>query len=96
MTETIYISIGNTDNKLTQQQWAAFHNAVDGLIRRWAVQIYGAWVSPSVHPYQNACWCIQWDPEDTGLKKTLAKHAAEYLQDSIAWAVAVTEFIERK
>lgn len=95
-TETVYISIGNTDNKLTQQEWAAFWGSIDSLVRRWAIQVYGAWVSPSASPFQNACWCIQWSTRDTGLKKTLARYAAEYRQDSIAWAIALTEFIQPK
>jgi hypothetical protein len=93
-TKTIYLSIGNSDDKLTQREWSMYRQDIDNLVRRWAGTIHGAWVSPSAEPWQNACWCFEWDPQKTGLKLTLAKYAAEYGQDSIAWAEApVTEFI---
>lgn len=92
-TRTVYISIGNSDDKLTQVEWAEFYGMTDSLVRRWARHVHGAWLSAPDSSYQNACWCIQWLPEDTGLKLTLARYAAEFRQDSIAWAEATTEFI---
>lgn len=68
---TTYITIGNSDNRLTQQEWARFHRHVDDTVREaaasvnsfgyddWRVTIHGAWVSPSAAPSQNACWAIE-------------------------------------
>lgn len=102
---TVYVSIGNSDDKLPQADWASFHTGVDAVIRRAAHQVHGAWVSPSTDPWQNACWCIVLDPnaymdraEDIDwLRVQLANLAKAYDQDSIAWAEApTTEFLGPK
>lgn len=96
---TAYISIGNSDDKLPQAEWATFHAAVDGVIRRAAHRVHGAWLSPSADPWQNACWCIEIEdaPGFLGtnwLRGQLANLAKAYEQDSIAWAEAPkTEFL---
>lgn len=96
---TVYVSIGNSDDKLGQADWATFHSAVNGVIRRAAHRVHGAWVSPSTDPWQNACWCIEIDeaPGVFGtqwLRNQLANLAGAYGQDSIAWAeTPKTEFL---
>ncbi|WFE41928.1 hypothetical protein [Micromonospora sp. WMMD998] len=92
---TVYISIGNSDDRLTQKEWAAFalrtHLAVDAYAR----EIHGSWYSGPATEYQNACWCAQ-IPERRidGLKDRLRELARDFRQDSIAWAVAPdTEFL---
>lgn len=95
-TKTIYISIGNSDDKLTQQQWASFYRHVNLAIRDAASAVHGQWVSEPAAAWQNACWCVE--IPDNGsigmLRGRLAAEAAAYLQDSIAWAeVPVTEFL---
>jgi hypothetical protein len=91
---TVYVSIGNSDDKLTQSQWAIFRSAVNVLIRMHASQIHGAWASISHDAWQNACWAFDVDPAITEyMKGELARLAAQFDQDSIAWAVAETEFI---
>jgi hypothetical protein len=91
---TVYISIGNSDDKLTQLQWHAFHAAVNALVRRFASRIYGDWVSPSTEMWQNACIAAEIPAEHIDvLKALLGRHAFDYLQDSIAWAEATTEFV---
>ncbi len=98
---TVYISIGNSDDKLTQADWAAFHTAVREAIRRAAHVVHGEWTSPSTDPWQNACWCIEVisDPDAdynhaAWLRGQLANLAKAYDQDSIAWAEAPkTEFL---
>lgn len=89
-----YISIGNSDDKLTQREWAAFWLRVDSLLRRWADAVHGAWLSQPSDRYQNACWCIEIEaPAAESVKATLRRVAAEFTQDSIVWAPAQTEFI---
>ena len=96
-----YISIGNSDDKLSQMQWGKFYRKVDLLIqgyRQSGIQVHGRWVSQSTDYWQNACWCI-----DTGqitatiegsLKAQLRDLAGQFGQDSIAWALAFeTEFL---
>lgn len=96
-----YISIGNSDDKLPQAEWADFVRRVG-----YAVQmasevaggaVHGRWLSEPSSPWQNACWALQLPVNTTyvaRLRATLAALAVEYRQDSIAWAVAPdTEFI---
>lgn len=99
---TVYITIGNSDDKLGQAEWASFYAAVDGVIRRVAHRVHGAWVSPSTDPWQNACWCAEVprgpfggvDDAPKWLRGQLANLASAYGQDSIAWAEApAVEFL---
>jgi hypothetical protein len=107
---TVFVSIGNTDNRLTQQQWSSFYTRVDWEIRHLGedsgeyVIIRGRWVSPSTDPYQNACWAFTpysdiWDGEDgvrEYTRQTLQEIAGDYGQDSVAWAEATVEFLPGK
>lgn len=91
----VYITIGNSDDKLKQRDWAAFYVDVDQLIRANAVQVYGAWISNTQDPWQNACWCAEL-PADllAHVETELSALAYRYDQDSIAMAGAEVEFIE--
>lgn len=91
---TAYISIGNSDDKLTQREWAGFVNETQEAVRNLAYTKHGEWFSATTSPYQNACWCVEVRPVMVAdLKERLAKIAHAYRQDSIAWAEATTEFI---
>lgn len=91
---TVYASIGNSDDKLTQQSWSWYIDGLLAAINRKAERIHGVWYSLPDSPYQNACVCFDIHPTDMeGLKVELGKLAAEYGQDSIAWAEATTQFI---
>src|SRR5690348_9382101 len=96
---TVYVSIGNSDDKLTQGRWADFVREVWHVLMNRSVKVHGAWFSAPDSPYQNACWCVEFlsgtsfDPNYKLAQGNLAKLAHVYGQDSIAWAVATTEFI---
>jgi len=93
-TRTVYASIGNSDDKLTQARWAEFHAKVTATVRSHALRVYGDWTSGSADPWQNACIGFEIGHETTErLRRDLAELAAEYGQDSIAWAEAETRFI---
>lgn len=91
----VYISIGNSDDKLGQAEWAAFAGTTQGTIRRAAMAVHGEWTSLPWSSYQNACWCVELtDKSAAWLKPELVWLAGEYHQDSIAWAEAsFTEFL---
>lgn len=92
---TVYISIGNSDDKLTQAEWAAFYRETCLAVREHAAAVHGQWVSEPASAWQNACWCIEIDDEAAGfLAAELSGLANVYHQDSIAWAEATTKFIE--
>jgi len=92
---TIYASIGNSDDKLTQREWSQFLRAFLAGIRMHAAEIHGEWHSSPTAPFQNACVCfeiVECEAED--LRDLFGRMAHQYRQDSIAWAVApTTEFL---
>lgn len=91
-----YISIGNSDDKLTQMNWGKYYRKVD-LIIQWVRNIggtiHGRWASQPTDYWQNACWCIEFPDTATmtadiqALMHQLTKVAGDFGQDSIAWAV---------
>lgn len=92
----VYISIGNSDDKLTQAEWSTFYKRTDAEISTFAEEIHGRWISDPVSRYQNACWCIEInnsiDMDD--LRDVLAQIAVKFKQNSIAWAaVDHTDFL---
>jgi len=98
----VYISIGNSDDKLTQREWSNFITDLDAHLEYYAddrsAQIHGRWFSAPDDPWQNACWCVELVVDDAtdvaaGLKARLRVLAAKYRQDAISWAVAETEFL---
>lgn len=92
---TVYASIGNSDDRLTQARWSEFHAAFAELIRDYATTIHGAWLSNPADPWQNACIAFDVDINDVGdLQRELILVAGRFDQESIAWAEAGdTEFI---
>jgi hypothetical protein len=91
--KTIYVSIGNSDNKLTQREWSGFVCKVAKAVRRHAEIVHGEWASLPFAEWQNAAWCFEVFG-GSGLRVQLSYLASEYRQDSIAWAeVPRTEFI---
>ncbi|GAA4225994.1 hypothetical protein GCM10022254_09420 [Actinomadura meridiana] len=92
---TVYASIGNSDDKLTQTRWSGLAQRFVNEINQFASRIHGVWYSAPDSRYQNACVCF----EITGarapyLREYLAAACKDFDQDSIAWAVVQgTEFI---
>jgi hypothetical protein len=82
----VHISIGNSDNKLTQSLWAGYVAEVDCWVVEYALTIHGAYFSLPTVPWQNACWAFEIDADKTGfLKKKLKGLAKTYDQEAIAW-----------
>ncbi|MEU1883404.1 hypothetical protein ABZ470_39375 [Streptosporangium sp. NPDC020072] len=92
---TVYVSIGNSDDKLTQREWARFVQDTGYAVHRQAREVHGVWLSPPDWEYQNACFCLEIPRDEVRfLKAELAGLCETYRQDSIAWAEApATEFI---
>ena len=91
----VYIGIGNTDNKLTQQEWVQFIESVESVVE--GMPLHGAWFSRPDAPWQNACWLMDISQNSpvyiADMKARLSMLAQRYKQDSIAWAEAETEFL---
>jgi hypothetical protein len=100
----VYISIGNSDDKLSQADWVQFIEDVDGhideSIEGGRGHLHGRWFAAPNVPWRSACWCVGIiaDPHlgsrADWLRDRLSTLAATYNQDSIAFAVADTEFIK--
>lgn len=77
-----YISIGNTDDKLTQLEWSKFvadtRQVIDYTIcgtgpeHPWG-KVHGAWFSAPSDPWQNACWCVELDDGGPDFRRTPAE-----------------------
>lgn len=90
----VYISIGNSDDKLTQAEWSKY--VVEMLTRVVSIgKRHGDWYSAPYTPYQNACWCVEFssDADIQEAREVATEIRQKWRQDSIAWAVAETEFI---
>lgn len=91
---TVYISIGNSDDKLPQAEWALYVQEVRAVVNAWAPEVHGAWFSAPDSTWQNACWCAEFNVEHLdAIRHALADIREKYQQDSVAWAVARTEFL---
>lgn len=93
----VYVGIGNTDNKLTQQEWSRFIQETEILFD--GLPMHGAWFSRPDAPWQNACWLADiselTSEEVDDLKNALRGVGGWYRQDSVAWAIADTEFLRQ-
>ena len=89
----VYVCIGNSDDKLRQFDWSLFVMEAKNLFSQ--VKKHGEWFSAPDARYQNACWCIEIQPnEKEFIQKFLTAMCRSYEQDSISWAeVPMTEFI---
>jgi hypothetical protein len=90
----VYVSIGNSDDKLTQEQWSRFALEISAEVASVG-KLHGAWFSNPVSRWQNACWCVEFDSgkEAAAAKAVAAELGRNYGQESVAWAVAETEFL---
>lgn len=94
-TMTVYLSIGNSDNKLTQQRWSEYVREMAALVDQFALQTYGWYFSLPDAPWQNAMCAVKAAvdmlPQFRGQVKTLR---GLFNQDSVAWVEAPqTEFL---
>lgn len=92
--KTITIQIGNTDNKLTQQDWAAFVLMVRTTILKYCINVEFCGGPPNWERWQNVAWVINIKEENIPrLKSALSLDRVTFNQDSVAWTEGITEFI---
>lgn len=94
-TLTAYVSIGNSDDKLSQREWSDFVADFRRVMTRYASEIYGVWYSAPDAEYQNMCIAAAVRPGSVDvLRGDLTEMREHFQQDSVAWAfVDETEFI---
>jgi hypothetical protein len=94
---TVYIGIGNSDDRLSQAEWSRYIGDIRSEIKGWSggSNVLGEWFSRPDSAYQNACFCASFDHDQIGrLRMNLRLIRQEYRQDSIAFAVVqYTELI---
>lgn len=84
--KTISIQIGNSDNKLTQQEWGKFVREVNGAIEAHAAAVHFFGGPSNWSPWQNVAWVIECaEYMIPSLKDYLAKTKVAHQQDSIAY-----------
>ncbi len=92
---TVYVSIGNSDDRLTQARWSSLTVELHNVAAEYASETHGFWYSAPGVMWQNACMCIEIPPANVeAAQRELRRLAAEYGQDSIVWAEATTTFLE--
>ena len=92
--QTLSILIGNSDNKLSQQNWAQFCISMGSSIRHHAARLHFYGLSNPDSEYQTACWVVEIEDKDLdSLIKSIAMKRSMYEQDSIAVIYGQTQFI---
>lgn len=93
--KTGVIQIGNSDDKLSQTDWAQFILDITLIVSRYRIHQHFNGFSAAESPWQNACWVID-IPDDRHLEMLhveMGTIAQKYKQKSIALTVGDTEFI---
>lgn len=95
--KTITICIGNTDNKLSQLEWALYIAYVDKLLKDTKYVGLSAHFSGGSSPeraWQNYCFVIEVDQSYIELlTRELVEIRKKFRQDSIALVIGTTSFI---
>lgn len=88
----IFISVGNSDDKLTQAQWSEFVQRIGRIIDDYATEIHFGAVTLAA--WDNVAWLIDCtDYLAPSLKNALTEYRQIYDLDSVAWLEGETEFI---
>ena len=92
--QTVTIIAGNSDNKLSQKDWA---NLVSHLARVIAVRASAHEFTggpDTASPFQNFAWVVRIDDDEAEqLRGEIKAIRSHYRQNSVAWISGNTEFI---
>lgn len=90
---TVVIQIDNSDDKLSQREWAQFCIKTNRLVRSHGTIHFTGFSIPAAS-YQNAGWVVEAHAADVAsLVDGLRGLADEFRQDSIAITTGETEFV---
>jgi hypothetical protein len=77
----LVVSVGNTDNKLTQQEWYQFTSDVnDEVMQCGKTHFYGG--PPNWWKYQNVAWIVELEVSVVEFTSRITKVRERYNQDS--------------
>lgn len=92
--KTVTIQIGNSDDKLTQDEWAEFVDMMDTVIRRESGSVHFMGAPPNYLKWQNAAWVVMVNNDEVeGLKAAVSDVRLRFRQQSAAFTVGITEFV---
>ena len=93
--QTVYVTIGNSDDKLSQLEWSHFYRDTNEAMFTHSSHQHGAWISPAISAFQNACWCIEIDSSMVYLLMDRLRYIGrQYKQNTIAWAEVPAEAVK--
>ena len=95
-TITATFVIGNTDNKLTQQEWATFCSEFIRIVTSHSLVVHFCGGPSTWSTYQNLCMVAEVSrerPEWEELITELTNLRVHFRQDSIAFSPGITQFI---
>lgn len=79
------IQIGNSDNKLTQQEWSEYVDAVHAATTVDGIETHFFASSEGSKPWQNACWVVAIrEKEVDAMMRAVTKIRKQYKQESVA------------
>ncbi len=87
----VCIQIGNTDNKLSQQNWSKYCHDIKSICDKFGI-IHFTGGAPTDMPWQNYCVCVMTDEPEI-LRESVIECRKKYLQDSVAWLEGFNSFI---
>jgi hypothetical protein len=90
----ISVQAGNSDNKLTQQEWAEFVSELGGILAVHEIGRHFFGGSEAYAPWQNVCWVCEMNPESLeSLRGQLRQSRMHYRQTSVCLLVGKAEFV---
>lgn len=91
---TVTIQIGNSDDKLSQADWAMYVKEVQRAINYYCPDVHFFGGSPNWERWQNVAWVTNANKDElTRLSLRLSEIKEKYRQTSIAWTQGETSFI---
>lgn len=91
--KTVTIQVGNSDNKLSQQEWSDFVSETECAIKN-NLHVHFSGGSDCKSPWQNYAWVVVGNNEYLAMVRNYIKIIREkYKQESVAWTEGTTEFI---
>lgn len=91
---TVFVSIGNVEDRLVQRQWSAFHAEVSEMLARAGAAFQGEWHSAPTAQWQTAAWCVDVKQGVVQkLKGELAVIGAKYGVGMVAWSEVASAVI---
>lgn len=91
---TVTIQISNSDNKLTQGEWAQFITEMRRAIQENCDKVHFIGGSDTFAPWQNACWVVAVPDENLErFRSIIVGVRRAYYQDSVALTCGNTELV---